>query len=179
MNNLYKTSDEMSATEKIQAVNNIKNDLENNFVILGQLLSEIKKAKLFRYKGYKNFTEFVENEFNLSGSLAGKVIGAYDVFIKKLDVDETSVKQIGLDKLTMIKPLVLDLDRVESEEWIKKAETVSASELREEIREVKQKKRVRKHWPEHYMNMENFILRKKTMIKLFLTQKSHCKSMIV
>ncbi len=139
MNDIYKATDEMTASEKIQVVNNIKTDLENNFVVLGQLLSEIKKAKLFRYKGYKNFTEFVENEFNLSGTFVGKVIGAYEIFIKKLDVDETSVKSIGLDKLTMIKPMIKDLDQVETEEWIRKAENVSASELREEIKEVKQK----------------------------------------
>ena len=139
----YKTTEEMTASEKIQAVSNIKTDLENNFVILGQLLSEIKKAKLFRYKGYKNFTEFVENEFNLSGSFAGKVIGAYDLFIKKLDIDETAVKNIGLDKLTMIKPLLKDLDTVETDEWIRKAEKVSASELREEIRDSRQKKKAK------------------------------------
>ncbi|MFC1888073.1 hypothetical protein ACFLYK_04625 [Candidatus Cloacimonadota bacterium] len=137
----YNDTEEMTASEKIQAVNNIKTDLENNFVILGQLLSEIRRQKIFRYKGYKNFTEFVENEFNLSGSFAGKVIGAYDLFIKKLDVDETSVKNIGLDKLTMIKPLVKDLDQVESEEWIRKAEEIPASELREEIKEIRKKKK--------------------------------------
>jgi hypothetical protein len=137
----YRKTEEMTASEKILAVNNIKTDLENNFVVLGQLLSDIKKAKLFRYKGYKNFTEFVENEFNLSGSFAGKVIGAYDLFIKKLDVDEASVKNIGLDKLTMIKPVLKDLNQVETENWIRKAEDVSATELREEIREIKQKKK--------------------------------------
>jgi len=133
--------DEMTANEKIEAINNIKSDLENNFVTLGQLLSEIKRTKLFKFKGFKTFKEFVENEFNLSGSFAAKVIGTYEFFIEKLDVDEMSVKNIGMDKLSLIKPIVKDLNFTETEEWIKKAEEIPTSELREEIKEIRERKK--------------------------------------
>jgi len=135
--------DEMTANEKIQAINSIKSDLENNFVVLGQLLSEIKRTKLFKFKGYKTFREFVENEFNLSGSFAAKVIGTYEFFIEKLDIDEMSVKNIGLDKLSLIKPIVKDMNFTETEEWIKKAEEVPTTELREEIKEMRERKKDR------------------------------------
>ena len=141
MYNNNEKHEQLTAEEKIQAVNNIKSDLENNFVILGQLLSEIRRSKLFKFKGYKSFKEFVEIEFNLSGTFAAKVIGTYEFFIEKLAVDEMSVKNIGLDKLALIKPIVKDLAVPESEEWIKKAEESPVSELRDDIKEYRERNR--------------------------------------
>jgi len=141
MYNNNEKPEELTAEEKIQAINNIKTDLENNFVVLGQLLSEIRRAKLFKFKGYKSFKEFVENEFNLSGTFASKVIGTYEFFIEKLAVDEMSVKNIGLDKLTLIKPIVKDLAVTESEEWIKKAEEIPVTELRDEIKDYRESRK--------------------------------------
>ncbi|HPR18802.1 MAG TPA: hypothetical protein PLD62_11215 [Candidatus Cloacimonadota bacterium] len=140
MDDIYKNN-EMTAEEKIVAVNNLKKNLEDNFVSLGQLLSEIKRTKLYKFKGYKNFQEFVEKEFNLSNTFANRLIGTYELFIEELDVDETSVKNIGLDKLNMIKPLVKDTDYRETEDWIKKAEELPTSELREEIKEIRDLKK--------------------------------------
>jgi hypothetical protein len=127
----------MTAEEKIAAVNNLKKSLEDNFVSLGQLLSEIKRTKLFKFKGFKNFKEFVEAEFNLSSTFAARLIGTYELFIEELDVDEMSVKNIGLDKLNMIKPMLKDTNFQETEDWIKKAGELPTSELREEIKEIR------------------------------------------
>ncbi|RLC50249.1 MAG: hypothetical protein DRI23_07500 [Candidatus Cloacimonadota bacterium] len=133
----FNNSNEMSAEEKIQAVNNLKKSLEDNFVTLGQLLSEIKRTKLFKFKGFKTFKEFVEKEFNLSSTFAARLIGTYELFIEELDIDEASVKDIGLDKLNMIKPMLKDSSYEETEEWIKKAEELPTTELREEIKEIR------------------------------------------
>jgi hypothetical protein len=134
-------SHEMTAEDKIQAVNNLKKTLEDNFVTLGQLLSEIKRTKLFKFKGFKNFKDFVEKEFNISSSFANRLIGTYELFIEELDVDEMSVKTIGLDKLNMIKPMLKDTSYEETEEWIKKAEALPTTELREEIKEIRERKK--------------------------------------
>ena len=107
---------------------------------LGQLLSEIKRTKLYKYKGFKDFKEFVEKEFNMSGSFANRLIGTYELFIEELDVDEMSVKNIGLDKLNMIKPLLKDTSFQETEDWIKKAAELPTTELREEIKEIRDQK---------------------------------------
>jgi len=131
----------MTAEEKISAVNNLKKSLEDNFVSLGQLLSEIKRTKLFKFKGFKTFKEFVESEFNLSSTFAARLIGTYELFIEELDVDEMSVKNIGLDKLNMIKPMLKDTSYQETEDWIKRAEELPTSELREEIKEIRDQKK--------------------------------------
>lgn len=132
---------EMTVDEKMKAVANLKQNMEENFVQLGQLLSDIRRTKLFKFKGYKTFKEFIENEFNMSGSFAAKIISNFDLFIRELDVDEQSAKEIGLDKLNMIKPLVKQSEFNEKQEWIKKAQELPTTELREEIKEIRDNKK--------------------------------------
>ena len=130
---------DMTPDEKMEAVANLKRNMEENFVQLGQLLSDIRRTKLFKFKGYKTFKEFVENEFNMSGTFAAKIISNFDLFIRELDVDEHSAKEIGLDKLNMIKPLVKQAEFNEKQDWIKKAQELPTTELREEIKEIREK----------------------------------------
>ena len=132
---------DMTPDEKMEAVANLKQNMEENFVQLGQLLSDIRRTKLFKFKGYKTFKEFVENEFNMSGSFAAKIISNFDLFIRELDVDEHSAKEIGLDKLNMIKPLVKQSEFNEKQDWIKKAQELPTTELREEIKEIRENKK--------------------------------------
>ena len=132
---------DMTPDEKMEAVANLKQNMEENFVQLGQLLSDIRRTKLFKFKGYKTFKEFVENEFNMSGSFAAKIISNFDLFIRELDVDEHSAKEIGLDKLNMIKPLVKQAEFNEKQDWIKKAQELPTTELREEIKDIRENRK--------------------------------------
>ena len=132
---------DMTPDEKMDAVANLKKNMEDNFVQLGQLLSDIRRTKLFKFKGYKTFKEFVENEFNMSGSFAAKIISNFELFIRELDVDEHSAKEIGLDKLNMIKPLVKQAEFNEKQDWIKKAQELPTTELRDEIKEIRENKK--------------------------------------
>ncbi len=130
---------DMTPDEKMEAVASLKRNMEDNFVQVGQLLSDIRRTKLFKFKGYKTFKEFVENEFNMNGSFAAKIISNFDLFIRELDVDEHSAKEIGLDKLNMIKPLVKQAEFNEKQDWIKKAQELPTTELREEIKDIREK----------------------------------------
>ena len=136
-----KPTETMSPDEKFAAVANLKDKLEENFISLGQLLSEIKRSKLFLYKGYEKFKDFVEAEYQLSGSLAGKLVGTHDLFIEEMDVDEEEVKQIGFDRLNMIKPLIQKADWKLRDEWVHKAEEMPTKELREHIKEIKKQEK--------------------------------------
>lgn len=130
---------DMSPDEKINAVSGLKRKLEENFVTIGQLLSEIKRNKLFKHKGYKTFKEFVEEEYNFSGSFASKLVGNYDIFINEYDLDESTAKMIGLDKLNMVKPMLKDASKSEATEWIEKATTTPTADLRDEIKEIRER----------------------------------------
>jgi len=110
-------------------------------VELGQLLSEIKRSKMFKFRGFKSFKEFVEEEFQMAGSFASKVVGIYDLYINELDVDEHSVKKIGMDKLHLIKPMVKNKSFQESMQWVERAQTEGTAELREEIKEIRKREK--------------------------------------
>jgi hypothetical protein len=133
-------NEEMSIEEKLKAALNLKQQMENNFVSLGQLLSEMKRYKIFVSRGYKTFNEFVENEFNIASTFASKLISTYDLFIESLDKDEKTVSEIGLDKLNMIKPFVKQAKFIEAEAWINKAQEMPTAQLREEIKEIREQK---------------------------------------
>ena len=139
MNDEFSKDIELSNEEKFEIIGKVKKRLEDDFVTLGQLLSEIKRTKAFRIKGYKTFKDFVEDEFQFSGAFASKMISNYELFIEELDINESSIKNIGLDKLNMIKPLVKDVSFEETAKWINKAETLPTADLREDIKQAKEK----------------------------------------
>jgi len=132
---------EMTTDEKLEAVETLKSNLEENFISLGQLLSEIKTTKLFKFKGYKTFKEFVEEEYNLSGSFASSLVSTYELFFNQLHVDEKTAETIGLNKLNMIKPMLKDAAPEETEIWIQKAKSESTADLRDEIKDIRNRKK--------------------------------------
>ncbi|MCB5258289.1 MAG: hypothetical protein LHW47_03960, partial [Candidatus Cloacimonetes bacterium] len=137
MNTENKQVETMTADEKFAAIANLKNSLEENFISLGELLSEIKRSKLFRKKGYDNFKDFIEAEYSLSATLAGKLVKIFDLFIDDMDVDEATVKEIGYDRLQMIYPMVNKSDWDIKDEWLTIAQEKPANELRKYIQELK------------------------------------------
>lgn len=137
----YEHVETMTPDEKFTAVANLKEKLEENFVSLGQLLSQIKRSKIFRLKGYESFKEFVESEYSLSGSLAGKLVAVFDVFIEEMDVDEGTIREIGFDRLQMIQPLVRKADWTQRDKWVQKAGEMPTKDLREHIKELKKEEK--------------------------------------
>jgi hypothetical protein len=131
----------MSPEEKFSAIASLREKLEDNFIALGELLSEIKRSKLYRFKGYETFKEFVEGEYQLSGSLASKLAVTFDLYIEDMDVDESSMKEIGFERLQLIKPMVQKADWDVRDEWLKKATETPTNELRSEIKELKKKEK--------------------------------------
>ncbi len=127
--------------DKLAALETLKNRMQENFIELGQLLSDVKKTKLYKLKGHKNFKEFVEIEYGLPASVANRLIKIHDTFLIKHDIDEHTVKKIGFDKLNIVTPMLKDSDRIEMQDWIDKASDLSPTELKEEIKEIKEKQK--------------------------------------
>lgn len=131
----------MTPEEKFDAIANLKERLEDNFVALGELLSEIKRMRLYRFRGYDNFKDFVEAEYQLSATLANRLAGTFDLYIEDMDLDEMSIKEIGFERLQLIRPMVQKADWEVREEWIKKAEETPTNELRQEIKEIRKQEK--------------------------------------
>jgi len=139
MQNVVDQAENMTTNDVFAAVHNLKKKLEENFVALGQLLSMIKRKKMFQAKGFDNFKEFVETEYNINSTLAGKLCSVYEVFVNELDLDDTTMKQLGFDRLNMIKPFVAKSGYPEADEWLQKAEEMPIGELKKHIKELKDK----------------------------------------
>ncbi|MCK9328387.1 MAG: hypothetical protein PHY08_03795 [Candidatus Cloacimonetes bacterium] len=125
--------------EKFAEIEKFKNKLQENFVAFGELLSDIKRTGVFKFKGYKTFKEFIEKEYNLASSFASKLIDTYELFMEEMDIDEETLKEIGFDRLNMIKPLVKDCEINIAEEWIEDAKRLSTPDLRERVKEEKER----------------------------------------
>lgn len=138
MQNPVEITENMNAAEVFAAVHNLKKKLEENFVALGQLFSLIKRKKMFQAKGFDNFKDFVETEYNINSTLAGKLCSVYEVFTEELDMDDVTMKQLGFDRLSIIKPYVTS-GYPEADEWIQKAENMPVGELKKHIKELKEK----------------------------------------
>jgi len=141
MQNAVGNAEQMSSNEIFAAVHNLKKKLEENFITLGQLFSTIKRRKMYQAKGYDNFKEFVEKEYNINSTLAGKLCSVYEVFVNELDVDDTTMKELGFDRLSLIKPFVAGTGYPEADEWLQKAENMPVNELKAHIKELKEKEK--------------------------------------
>lgn len=137
----YEHLETMTPDEQFSAVANLKDKLEENFISLGQLLSEIKRSKIFRLKGYESFKDFVEAEYSLGGTLAAKLAAVFDVFIEEMDLDEGTIHEIGFDRLQMIQPQVRKADWSQRDEWVQLAQDMPTKELREHIKELKKEEK--------------------------------------
>lgn len=138
---MTQVSTTMTPEEKFDAIANLKERLEDNFVALGELLSEIKRMRLYRFRGYDNFKDFVEAEYQLSATLANKLANTFDLYIEDMDLDEMSIKEIGFERLQLIRPMVHKADWEVREEWVKKAGGTPTNELREEIKEIRKQEK--------------------------------------
>lgn len=130
---------EMQPEERFAAVEKLKNTLQENFLNFGELLSVIKRKGIYKVKGYKTFKDFIETEYNISGSFANKMISVYELYVEELDIDEFTLNQIGFERLCMIKPLIHDQDPSIAEIWIEEAKEKETPRLRQSIKEEKEK----------------------------------------
>lgn len=127
-----------SAQDSLEAVYKLRNDLEGKFIEMGQLFAHIKQTKLFRFKGYESFRDYIEQEHNIGLSLANKLIKIQDLFIGEMDQDEETLKEIGMDRLLMIAPLVAKADFADQEELLQIAGNMPIPELKAEVKKRKE-----------------------------------------
>jgi hypothetical protein len=124
--------------EKFAEVKKFITRLQEDFVAFGELLSHIKRNGTFKHKGYKTFKEFIEKEYNLASTFATKLINTYELYMEEMDMDESDLKEIGFDRLNMIKPFVKNSEISTAESWIEDAKKLSTPDLRERVKEEKE-----------------------------------------
>lgn len=120
--------------EKFEAIRSLTQKIEEKFIELGNVLSNIKRAKLFRFKGYERFKDFIEAEYAFSSILANRLVRVYESFVEDLDQDEETLKEVGFDKLCSVLPMMKNGTWEEREEWLQKAQELPVADLKEAIK---------------------------------------------
>jgi len=120
--------------EKFEAIRSLTQKIEEKFIELGNVLSNIRRAKLYRFKGYERFKDFIEAEYAFSSSLANKLVRVYEAFVEELDQDEETLKEVGFDKLCSVLPMMKDADWEAREEWLKQAKELPVADLKQAIK---------------------------------------------
>lgn len=120
--------------EKFEAIRSLTQKIEEKFIELGNVLSNIRRAKLYRFLGYERFKDFIEAEYAFSSSLAAKLVKVFESFVEDMDQDEETLKEIGFDKLCSILPMMKDADWQAKEDWLKQAGELPVKDLKESIK---------------------------------------------
>lgn len=124
--------------DSLKAVYKLRNDLEGKFIQMGQIFAHIKQSKLYMLRGYDSFRDYVENDLNIALSLANKLIRIQNLYIQDMDQDEETLKEIGLDRLLMIAPIVAKAQSMEEQEELM---ALARDNLLPELKEVIKKKK--------------------------------------
>jgi len=129
----------LTPDEKLSNIDKFLKKIRGNYVAFGELLSDIKRSGLFKSKGYRTFKTFIESEHDMTMRAASNLIQLFELYAQEYNMSEADIEEIGIEKLNMISSLVQDVDIKEGEQWINEAKKLNVSELREQIKESKEK----------------------------------------
>lgn len=137
VNGYIKQHVEQLPQESLDAVYKLRDEIETKFIEMGQLFSHIKATKLFRFKGYESFKDYVETEHRIGVKTANKLIRIQVLFVEEMDMDEELLKEIGQDRLLMIAPLVDKAEWGTRDELVKLAADLPIADLKIELKKRK------------------------------------------
>ena len=104
------------------------------FLELGRRLYEIEVENYYADLDYETFESYLADK-GLNYKTARAYINVYKIFIDQLEYKPQELADIPWSKLQAIVPVVKTVERVEADEWLDKARTLSMSDLAIEKRE--------------------------------------------
>ncbi len=120
--------------QKFMAVSRLTGDIEEDFLTLGQILSEIKASKTYQFKGYETFATYLQDEHHFSTAIANKLIAIYNLFVNEMDLDDATLVEIGYDRLCIILPAMKKADWQTRDELIIAARDCSSADLKAQMK---------------------------------------------
>ena len=146
------------------------------FLEIGGILYEIQSRKLYVYLGHPTFVSFInDSDIGISFKTAYSWIRVYRMYIKQFGFKKEELEGVPWSKLEIIMGNLRFKDRSEAEEFIGKAKVLSASDLYQEIREVRAKDGQYDDVPLKYLNPQ--IIKHKRCGKFYTTipEDEYCK----
>ena len=108
------------------------------FLEIGRLLKTFKDNQFFTFMGHDTFASFVaDTEIGLQPSTARAYIYIYEIYIQKYGYPKSEIAQVPWYKLRMIAPSLKGAGKKRADELLTKAKSLSANDLRIELKEEK------------------------------------------
>jgi len=97
----------LDAQQTHREILTLKRNMGMAFVVLGELLKDIRDKKFYEELGYKNFTSYVVNsELGFKRSTAYYYIEIFEFFAQKLKWKQEKIAEMGYDKLVRLMPVI-------------------------------------------------------------------------
>lgn len=108
------------AWEVSQKLQLAKKHSELLFLIIGKLLKEIKDNQLYQQLDYDTFNAFIQSpEVSFSRDTAYLYIRVYEFYVEQLEIKDSVIQQIPLNKLGLLIPLLKQKDtKIEQQELL-------------------------------------------------------------
>lgn len=126
-----RTSDKGRASTVRKEINNIRKDMERNYLVLAELLAEVNDREYYLDYGFKTFAEYAEVELETKYRKAMYFVDIWKR-TKELKINKTKLQQIGWTKA---KEIVGVMDEENAEELMDLAKGKSTKELQEAVAE--------------------------------------------
>ena len=131
-----------TAYELDMAIHQCNLNVRANFLRMAELLVQMREERLYRSLDYDTFESYL-GSLGAEGTRGWlyKLIRAWEVFSKKMEIPDQTLIAIGPSKLDIIAPMApaMMLDEHHKADWIGKAEELSKSDLINEVRECQKK----------------------------------------
>jgi len=106
------------------------------FLSLGALLKDFRDNKLYEALQHPSFLSFLSApEIGLKESTAYSYISIYEIFVEKYGFSRERVALVPFYKLQLVAPAIKDVDKDIAEVFLSKAESLSPSDLKLELKE--------------------------------------------
>ena len=131
-----------TAYELDMAIHQCNLNVRANFLRMAELLVQMREERLYRSLDYDTFESYL-GSLGAEGTRGWlyKLIRAWEVFSKKMEIPDQTLIAIGPSKLDIIAPMApaMMLDEHHKADWIGKAEELSKSDLINEVRQCQGK----------------------------------------
>ncbi len=126
----------LKQTDNLEYCNNalnLRESIENDFLVLGEHLYNIREHNLFEPQ-WSSFVEFCF-ELRMSQSNINRLIQIHEKFILEYGFQRKEITRAGASLLSDILPAITS--KQEATEWLEKATLLTRSDLRKELTEFK------------------------------------------
>lgn len=129
----------LQGSELLDRVDELVQELGENFFELGSRLFEIKAGEVYKEREHATWVEYCDAALPFQWRKADHYIELWELYCHKLGYDYNEIKHVGWSKLVKVKGLISN--KRDAKKWIKQAETHSRRQLETLVKREHQRRK--------------------------------------